>query len=199
MIKFLAIWWKLSRVLNSLDPVSYSWGHDNDKLISRQNLTFCFNDVTDAGIHLGAWRGPKSNCRWMEVDSFGRREGSHWFPTLNSAKTMLVQSVSRLVQYREKLRRRLATEKQSDGMFKVKYTKSTNTHKLWHVNPVVVIIMVDVVHNKYRYCIRIYAFRLNIVSPLHSTSLCNLCVRIFTISFVNHLSCGPWNRVLTRM
>lgn len=48
----------------------------------------------------------------------------------NSAKTMLVQSVSRLVQYREKLRLRLATEKQPDGMFKVKYTKSTNIHKL---------------------------------------------------------------------
>ena len=32
----------------------------------------------------------------------------------NSDKTVLVQSVSRLVQYREKLRRRLATEKQSN-------------------------------------------------------------------------------------
>lgn len=45
----------------------------------------------------------------------------------NSDKTVLVQNVSRLVQYREKLRRRLATEKQSNDMFKVKYTKSTNT------------------------------------------------------------------------
>lgn len=117
----------MSRVLNSLNAVSYCRGHDDNKFISRPHLIFCSDDLL---IQACIWVLEEVQNRtadgWKLIPLDAVKAHIDCLPE-NSDKTRLVESVARLVQYREKLRRRLATEKQSDDMFKVKYKNSTTS------------------------------------------------------------------------